>query len=314
MATGKGKVKAPDVFDGDPSKTNSFLDQIFLLFLGEPGRYTSDEVCIATALSYIDGDNVLFWKQRKIEQARYGEIQTWEEFEHDFRSTFSPLNESNDALLALQKHRMQTGWTIREFNARFNYLIGKSGISDDKAALAFYRQALPAWLRRLVSTSYPVPHTVEEWIHRTAEVYTANAQDQALAGTQPSGRRTYQGRTSQKKVRRNQLGTTDEAEVSASADVNRMTTEERSRHLKDDLCFNCHQAGHQAKDCPRPRPKQPIRKSMRKTPRKVRQVTETSDNSSAEDTDEEGDLADDEQEQDNLQIDTIHADYSDSDF
>ena len=32
-------------------------------------------------------------------------------------------------------------------------------------------------------------------------------------------------------------------------DVDKMTVEERERHMKENRCFNCHIIGHRAKDC-----------------------------------------------------------------
>jgi len=32
-------------------------------------------------------------------------------------------------------------------------------------------------------------------------------------------------------------------------DIDRLTTEERERHMKERRCFECHKIGHQAKDC-----------------------------------------------------------------
>ena len=32
-------------------------------------------------------------------------------------------------------------------------------------------------------------------------------------------------------------------------DIDRMTIEERNKHMKENRCFNCHKIGHRAKDC-----------------------------------------------------------------
>ena len=32
-------------------------------------------------------------------------------------------------------------------------------------------------------------------------------------------------------------------------DIDRLTTEEREKHVQENQCFNCHKIGHRAKDC-----------------------------------------------------------------
>ena len=71
---------------------------------------------------------------------------------------------------------------MHEFNAQFNYLMANSGIVNKAALLAYYRRALPNDLRQAVAMSYPLPNTLKEWIHRTAEVHNAREKDKALLG------------------------------------------------------------------------------------------------------------------------------------
>ena len=105
--------------------------------------------------------------------------------------------------------------------------------------------------------------------------------------------------------------TSAQPNTSASADINKMTTEERSRHMQDNLCFFCHKPGHVARACPnRARRGKP----GRKVARKVRQVSNKDIESSAEET-ETGD--DEEESSDNeLQVEVIQADMDsyDTDF
>ena len=78
----KGKVKPPNVFDGNRSKSKEFLNQLHLLFAGEPEQYLTDMSCVTTALSYLKGENVQYWKQGYIDRIRYGYPPTWQEFEY----------------------------------------------------------------------------------------------------------------------------------------------------------------------------------------------------------------------------------------
>ncbi|PIL34847.1 hypothetical protein GSI_02634 [Ganoderma sinense ZZ0214-1] len=160
--------------------SQAFIDSLWLLFTGDPTRFTSDNVKIATALSYISGENVDYWVRNKIESAQYLGLGTWYDFVRDFTLVFAPLNEAENAILALEQLNLKSDSTIHEFNGKYNELIRKSQIFDAQARLSYYRNALPAWLRTKISTSYPVPKTIEQWIERATDIYEADAYDQAI--------------------------------------------------------------------------------------------------------------------------------------
>ena len=55
---GRVKIKAPDVFNGDQKRTQIFLNQLYLVFKGDPDKYQTDDAKIATVMSYIKGPNI----------------------------------------------------------------------------------------------------------------------------------------------------------------------------------------------------------------------------------------------------------------
>ena len=71
-------LASPTVFDGDPEKMSNFLDQLFILFVARPDDFSTDGIRIATALSFIEGPKVAFWKKRIVRQAMdQGTFGTW---------------------------------------------------------------------------------------------------------------------------------------------------------------------------------------------------------------------------------------------
>ena len=222
---------------------------------------------------------------------------------------FTPLNEADNALLALRTLELEDGQAIDEFHAKFNELIKKSRVNDINTSLAYYKVALPSWLRRKVATSYPVPTNIFEWIGRARDIHEAERVDRNIGETLRY--RRPQRRTTPKKVRRNIQDPAEMPVTSASADINKMTTEERSRHMQDNLCFFCHKPGHVARACPNR-----VRRGKpgRKVARKVRQVSNKDIESNTEETeteDEEEESSDSE-----LQVEVIQADMDsyDTDF
>ncbi|TFK79247.1 hypothetical protein K466DRAFT_443651, partial [Polyporus arcularius HHB13444] len=164
------KIKDPEVFNGDRSKTRSFLNQLFLLFTARPHDFSNDYTKVTTALSFMEGDNINYWKDPTIQRAEE-EVQPgvprgfdpWVVFKRNFPNTFAPVDEIDDSMVQLTTIQLQDYTSVDEFNARFIDLALKGNIRDPIAQLALYRQALPEYLLRKISMSYPAPITIADW-------------------------------------------------------------------------------------------------------------------------------------------------------
>ncbi|KAH9887618.1 hypothetical protein C8Q73DRAFT_656869 [Cubamyces lactineus] len=172
---GKGKIKDPEVFTGDQNKTRSFLNQLFLLFMARPHDFVNDYTKVATALSFMEGDNINYWKditiQRAEEEIRPGEgFDSWAVFKRNFLLAFAPVDEVNNSMVNLTTIQLKDYSSVDEFNAQFMDLALKGNILDSAAQLALYRNVLPEYLLRKISMSYPPPTNIEEWMTRAKEI------------------------------------------------------------------------------------------------------------------------------------------------
>ncbi len=97
--------------------------------------------------------------------------------------------------------------------------------------------------------------------------------------------------------------TSTQPNTSASADINKMTTEEHLRHMQDNLWFFCHKPGYVARPCPNQVRR---RNPGRKVAHKVRQVSNKDIETSNEKTKAEGEeeMSSDKE----LQVEVIQAD------
>ncbi|KAI0323309.1 hypothetical protein GY45DRAFT_1408106, partial [Cubamyces sp. BRFM 1775] len=154
---GKGKIKDPEVFNGDRSKTRSFLNQLFLLFTARPHDFVNDYMKVVMALSFMEGDNINYWKDITIQRAEE-EIEpgvsrgfdSWTVFKRNFLLAFAPVDEVDNSMVNLIDNSMVNLMTIQlqdyssvnEFNVRFMDLALKGNILDSAAQLALYRNAL----------------------------------------------------------------------------------------------------------------------------------------------------------------------------
>ena len=238
-------------------------------------------------------------------------MPTWKDFKALLHTLYTPLNQTNNAILDLKDLSLEDFDNIHAFNAQFNMLIKYSRITDGQICMSYYRNALPSWLRKKISMSFPVPTNIVAWIGRATDIYEQDLINRKIDGN--LRKRRPRRKATQAKVRRNirdppqkpkSITATD---TSANANVNKMTLEERSRHLQQNLCFFCHKPGHQARECPN---RAKGGKPGRRVNRKVRQVlTEDSETGEGGDEDNSEESAEEQSEDDEYQVDAIQQDF-----
>lgn len=297
---GKGKIKDPEVFNGDRSKTRSFLNQLFLLFTARAHDFPDDTTKVATALSFMEGENINYWKDTAIRRAEE-EVQpgiprgfdTWAVFKQNFQASFAPVDEVDDSMVNITTIQLKDYASVDEFNARFMDLALKGNILDPTAQLALYRQALPEYLLRKIAVSYPAPTTIAEWMTRTKELdHSYQLTEKILAN-----RKTHRAKNPRTKKTVRAVN----VEQNPSLGINKLSVKERQELQSKGLCFRCRKPGHISRDCPS-EPKQ----TRRPVNRKVRQVAQESSDDSEEEQED-----DDEEE---LQVNALRATDFNSDF
>ena len=260
---GKGKIKDPEVFNGDRSKTRSFLNQLFLLFTARPHDFVNDYTKVATALSFMEGENINYWKDTAIQRAEE-EVQpgvprgfdTWAVFKQNFQTAFAPIDEVDDSMVQLTTIQLRDYTSVDEFNARFMDLALKGNIRDPIAQLALYRQALPEYLLRKISMSYPAPTNIAEWMTRTKELDHNYQLTEKIVANRRS-RRTKTSKT-KKTVR---VVDVDEDTLN----INKLSVKERQELQNKGLCFRCRKPGHIPRDCLLPPYVSPSHQGLRST-------------------------------------------------
>lgn len=258
---GKGKIKDPEVFTGDRNKTRSFLNQLFLLFTARPHNFVNDYTKVVTALSFMEGDNINYWKvitiQRAEEEIRPGEFRgfdSWAVFKRNFLLAFAPVDEVDDFMVNLTTIQLKDYSSVNEFNARFMDLTLKGNILDPAAQLAPYRNVLPEYLLRKITMSYPPPTNIEEWMTRAKEInHSYHLTEKILANCK--GRKA---KTSKTKKNVKIVNVEDD-----SLDINKLSVKERQELQDQGLCFWCRKPGHISRDCPS-KPKKPGKPVSRK--------------------------------------------------
>jgi len=105
----------PDVFNGDRTKAEAFIDQLnhyFLLNLDVPG-FNSPIKKVALAITLIKGTEVAGWTRalgellHALDPVHDNVPALWEHFEREFRKKFQDSSKQQRARASLDNHRMK---------------------------------------------------------------------------------------------------------------------------------------------------------------------------------------------------------------
>ena len=233
--TGEVKIRAPPDFTGERAKAKQFISSCELYFAVNGSIYDTDTKKVAFALSFMTGGAAAAWKEQKLTlyAATTPAWPTWATFKTDFTSAFSAV--SDEATAKNELKVMYQDGPVDDYIAKFRDIIGRSGITQEEAKIEYFLDGLQKEIIDHIFHMTTVPTTIET-------MYTAAA----TAYQQLQRAKTLTGRT------RERLGATasmkKEVNPAIQVNVRKLTTEERNRHMKEGLCFRCHNPGHRSKD------------------------------------------------------------------
>jgi len=149
-----------------------------------------------------------------------------------------------------------TGKTADEFIEEFKNWQLQSGVNEDRPLIKWFLTALLTSLRdKILQKENPLT-TLEGWYTTTLNLGNQWRKCKAISAH-------LRGDTDMKKkglrLSQNELRYTPPAyhDLNAMEDVwttYRMSLKERDRHMKQGLCFRCHQARHISRECAETRP------------------------------------------------------------
>ena len=229
-AASKLDIPAPSKFDGKPYNVEPFLQRVKNYFIATGNGGTADQQKIAFAISCMEGNSIRWWIDlHHIEQADAAtkgsnRFSTWEDFKKALKTAFPDYNShahAYDQFIELVQGKTLTS----TFIAKMKTLAARAKQRDEKneanLILQFKRALRPNLLRQILSHT-PLPTNIQGWYDLAS---TLDAQQRG-AGThyKPTGRGSGQ--------------------LDEPMDIDRMSQEERKRHVEGGLCFRCHKKGH----------------------------------------------------------------------
>ena len=260
------KGRPPEVFTGDRTKSEAFLEEFAIYRLANQNSSVMKTPLerVALALTYITGPHVRDWRGRILREmqrltsgnralAPDNEI-LWQVFERDFRSAFTDRNKKTNAHQKFLEVKMK-GDELEDFIAEFEHLrVEAEWAADDMGAINQFRKGLkPALHRAILERTTQRPSTLREWMDAArvqhdlwVEIKACLQQDRGPTGRWPQGfgRTRPGGQGTQppaRNVRRPTNGTpmdVDAIQINAA-----MTPEERQKLQSEGRCFHCKNRG-----------------------------------------------------------------------
>lgn len=154
------KVATPNNFDGSIAKSEDFLNSLYLYFFGKEGL--TDAQKITCALSYMKEGTAVQWAKRKMKHYQKSTSEpSWEEFEADFRKSFSDPDPEGTARHKLELLK-QGSSSADDYVSTFKELMDDTGYND-AALMDMFERGLSKQLVDRIYTLPDVPETLDVW-------------------------------------------------------------------------------------------------------------------------------------------------------
>ena len=266
---GQLKGRVPDVFDGDRSKAQTFMNAFNLFWM------TNDESNVMKTafkrctyfLGLLIGPKVEDWVNdqaeilrekvtRQSDKIAKNDEVLWEDLKTSFISAFSHTGRIEEAKHDLARLEM-VGLDIDDYIAKFENLLRKAEIPrTEQGSLEKFRHGLRKGIHGAILRRDVWPETIDDWqTQARQEVRRVNITRESMrhyGAENVFGPRTTKWSDAIKKPFSHQKKKDGPVPMEIDAgqvDSNKARQDDRLR--KEGRCFFCHQTGHVRRNCPK---------------------------------------------------------------
>src|ERR1700731_726673 len=161
-------------FNGDKKNYRTFVHQLNILFIVEAAKFDMPIKKILFALNQMKGGYAEEWANMVVERylSDTTTLGTWEVFKARLDVEFADVTEKESTYIELGK-LWQKGMTVPEFFTKFNYLIGKAGLSADRHNNLLMTLLEPALDYNIMDQIYAgshLPTTYASWKQKAIDI------------------------------------------------------------------------------------------------------------------------------------------------
>jgi hypothetical protein len=256
---GSFRGKAPEIFNGDRTKSKAFISDMTIYM--KVNRRNTDIKNPFTRIfiaSFIKGPSVVNWVEAQFRRAEENltyiaggnemDEDLWKDFIEQFEQAYVSSTAKEDAYMQLKKLAMK-GDHLDEYIADFVALVSELDWDPDgEIACHYFRAGLPTPLVRQILQHEGNPRTLKKWKDAARTHHTRWAMTKAFGYT---GKRKEKGSFKpQFHQKREKKERDPEAMDVDFAKLNLLSPQEREELMKSGRCFRCRKQGHMSKECP----------------------------------------------------------------
>jgi hypothetical protein len=162
------KIAMPDPYDGSSDKTEHYLHQCEVYFLGSPAL--SDHQRVTFAISYISKGRMLSWAERMMEEVTHPDFVTnWGTFKSSVRMAFGDSDHAVMACLKIKEVK-QGRESVDDYIVCFEEYEGFMGF-DDTALIEAFKEGLAPQILSCCYGLETVPMTLVAWKEKSRLFY-----------------------------------------------------------------------------------------------------------------------------------------------
>ena len=253
------KGSAPEVFDGDRTKSETFIDQfdVYAKINRKNESMREPYSRVLMAISFIKGKKVRDWARGRVlalEQETdngtpYDDERLWRDFANAFNEAFTDTTRAQDAYNKLKAFKME-GDDLDSYMSQHATLIRLSGWAPEgEAAIETFREGLKTPLLLAIMKRDNQPETLKEW--KEAAIIEQKKWKNIRATGLLKKRGDKDDRAARIKAALERRGKTRDPDVMEvdNAKLALLTEEERRQLMKEGRCFKCRQQGHLSHAC-----------------------------------------------------------------